>query len=73
MGDSPGRILVDPIARVLTNFNEQRFGTGCELDSGCSKCCTLHIATGAIANAHESLEKEETENVELHDGEHSSE
>ena len=69
MGDSLGRILVDPIARVLTNFNEQCFGTGCELDSGCSKCCTLHIATGA----RESLEKEETENVELHDGEHSSE
>ena len=67
MGDSLGRILVDPVARVLTSFNEQCFGTGCELDSGCSKCCTLHIATGA----HESLEKEETN--ELHDGEHSSE
>ena len=73
MGDSLGRILVDPIARVLTSFNEQCFGTGCELDSGCSKCCTLHIATGAIANAHESLEKEEPKFVKLHDGEHSSE
>ena len=69
MGDSLGRILVDPIARVLTNFNEQCFGTGCELDSGCSKCCTLHIATGA----RESLEKEETENVKPHDGEYSDE
>ena len=67
MGDSLGRILVDPIARVLTSFNEQCFGTGCECDSGCSKRCTLHIATGA----NESLEKEETN--ELHDGEHSSE
>ena len=73
MGQEIGRIITDPIARVLTSFNEQCFGTGCECDSGCSKCCTLHIATGAIANAHESLEKEETENVELHDGEHSSE
>ena len=69
MGDSLGRILVDPIARVLTNFNEQCFGTGCELDSGCSKCCTLHIATGA----HEPLEKDKTEGVELHDCQHNSE
>ena len=69
MGDSLGQILVDPIVRVLISFNEQCFGTGCELDSGCSKCCTLHIATGA----REPLEKEETEKVELHDGEHSDE
>ena len=69
MGDSLGRILVDPIACVLTSFNEQCFGTGCECDSGCLKCCSIQIATGA----HESLEKGEAENVELHDGEHSSE
>ena len=69
MGDSLGRVIVDPLARVLTSFNEQCCGTGCECDSGCSKCCTLHIPTGA----RESLEKEETEDVELHDGEHSGE
>ena len=65
MGDSLGRILVDPIARVLTNFKEQCFGTGCELDSGCSQCCTLHIATGA----HETLETEQTDG-DLHNSEH---
>ena len=69
MGQEIGRILVDPIARVLTSFDEQGFGTGRECDSGCSKCCTLHIATGS----RESVEKEETEDVELHDGEHSGE
>ena len=66
MGDSLGRILVDPIERVLSNFNELCFGTGCELDSGCSQCCTLHIATGA----HESLETEQTEDGDLHNSEH---
>ena len=67
MGDSLGRVIVDPLARVLTSFNEQCFGTGCECDSGYSKCCTLHIATGV----HESLEKEETDE-HLHDSEHGS-
>ena len=67
MGQEIGRILVDPIARVLTNFNEQCFGTGCVLDSDCSKCCRFHIATGA----HESLETEETDE-HLHDSEHGS-
>ena len=68
MGQEIGRILGDPIACVLTSFNEQCFGTGCELDNECSKCCRFHIATGA----HESLEAEETDE-HLHDGEHGSE
>lgn len=67
MGDSLGRILVDPIARVLTSFNEQCFGAGCQCDSDCLRCCRLHLATGA----HESLETEETDE-HLHDGEHGS-
>ena len=67
MGQEIGRVIVDPLERVLTSFNEQCFGTGCECDSGCLKCCTLHIATGS----HESLEKEETDE-HLHDGEHDS-
>ena len=66
MGDSLGRILVDPIARVLTSFNEQCFGTGCECDSGCANCCSFHIATGA----HETLESEQTEDVDVHDSKH---
>ncbi len=69
MGDSLGRILVDPIARVLNSFNEQCFGTGCECDSGCTNCCSFHIATGA----HETLENEQTEDVDVHDSEHERE
>ena len=67
MGQEIGRIIVDSIARVLVKFNEQCFETGCECDSGCSKCCTLHIATGA----HESLETEETD-VNIDDSQHGS-
>ncbi len=64
------RLLVDPIARVLTSFNEQCFGTGCECDSGCGEnCCTFHIATGA----DETLETEETEDVDSHDRKHERE
>ena len=68
MGAELSRLIVDPIARVLTNFNETCFGTGCVLDSGCSKCCELHRATGARDS---SLEEEEREHGDVHSGQHS--
>ena len=70
MGVELSRLIVDPIARVLTNFNETCFGTGCVLDSGCSKCCELHMSTGARDS---SLEEEERTDGDVHDGQHSSE
>ena len=65
MGAELSRLIVDPIARVLTNFNETCFGTGCVLDSGCSKCCELHVSTGA---REAIVEDGEREHGDLHNG-----
>ena len=65
MGVELSRLIVDPVARVLTNFNETCFGTGCVLDSGCSKCCDFHIATGARET---TVEEEEREHGDVHGG-----
>ena len=70
MGAELSRLIVDPIARVLTNFNETCFGTGCVLDSGCSKCCVLHMSTGARET---TVEEEERTDGDIHGGLDSSE
>lgn len=67
MGSELSRLIVEPITRVLTNFNETCFGTGCVLDSDCSRCCKLHMSTGARES---SLEEEERDG-DVHSGQHS--
>ncbi len=66
MGAELSRLIVEPIARVLTSFNETFFGTGCESD--CQFCGgnSCHLMTRAKAEA----ENEQTEERE-HDGIHS--
>ena len=58
MGLELSRLIVEPIARVLTNFNEACFGTGCESD--CQVCGgnSCHLMTHAKADS-ENCETEE--------------
>ena len=66
MGQELARLVVDPVARVLTNFNEACFGTGCESD--CQVCGgnSCRLLTRAKADP-ENCETEERD-----DGLHSS-
>ena len=65
MGQELARLVVDPIARVLTNFNETFFGTGCESDCSGPGCGCHLMARAKVENG----ETEERDDDSIHAGE----
>ena len=69
MGQELARLVVDPIARVVTSFNETFFGTGCESDCA-GPGCGCHLMTRAKGDAEtdeETLQTEERDD-RIHSG-----
>ena len=67
MGQELARLIVDPIARVVTSFNDTFFGTGCESDCT-GPGCGCHLMTRAKGD-EETLQTEEREDGDpIHSG-----
>ena len=66
MGQELARLVVDPVARVLTNLNETFFGTGCESDCN-GPGCGCHLMTRAKGGT-ENEETEEKDDDRVHSG-----
>ena len=63
MGQELARLVVDPIARVLTSFNGSFFGTGCESDCSGPGCgCHLMARAKGDAENDDSEERDEGRN-----------
>ena len=67
MGQELARVVTDPLARVLTSFNDSCFGTGCESDCN-GPGCGCHLMTRAKGET-ENEETEEKDDDCLHSGE----
>ena len=67
MGQELARLVVDPIARILTSFNEACFGTGCESDCQICGGNTCHLMTRARTES-ENEETVEREDDRIHPG-----
>ena len=70
MGQELARLIVDPIARVVTSFNETFFGTGCESDCtgpGCG-CRLMTRAKGDAAETDEETLQTEERDDRIHSG-----
>ena len=66
MGQELARLIVDPIARVVTSFNDTFFGTGCESGPGCG-CHLMTRAKGDAETDEETLQTEERDD-RIHPG-----
>ena len=60
MGETMGRIVVDPIAASCKSFNETCLDS-CEFDSNCSDCWKLHLVTHPSAQRDEDLSADDKE------------
>ena len=67
MGQELARLVVDPIARILTSFNEDCFGTGCESDCQICGGNNCHLMTRARTES-ENGETVEREDDSIHPG-----
>ena len=67
MGQELARLIVDPIARVVTSFNETFFGTGCESDCT-GPGCGCHLMTRAKGDADEETFQTEERDDRIHSG-----